>query len=182
MRKRTAFCRSFLSRWTEAEYAKALKRRKELYEALHPETKRGIAGGKASGESRRGENRTNGKMPFVQDTAARIGKSRSTVERSVALAEKLDDQAVDGSRAGGGRPGGHPGRAISPGLAISTEALGACRLQTTFCRLQRGPRRASHEAPTLPLGAVTRCDRTSHPLVPRGERTERQFVVQSARD
>ena len=80
---------------TEAQYGKALKRRKELYEALHPETKRGIAGGKASGESRRGENRTNDKMSFVQDTAAKTGTSRRTVERSVALAEKLDDQAVD---------------------------------------------------------------------------------------
>jgi len=32
---------------------------------------------------------------FAADTAAKTGTSRRTVERSVALAEKLDDQAVD---------------------------------------------------------------------------------------
>ena len=74
---------------TEAQYGKALKRRKELYEALHPETKAHKAGGHAKHGS------ASDKMSFAVDTAAKTGTSRRTVERSVALAEKLDDQAVD---------------------------------------------------------------------------------------
>ena len=90
---------------TEAQYGKALKRRKELYEALHPETKRGAVNQHTKGKM------LNDKLPFSKigdawtadqerksfaaDTAAKTGTSRRTVERSVALAEKLDDQAVD---------------------------------------------------------------------------------------
>jgi ParB family chromosome partitioning protein len=78
---------------TEAQYGKALKRRKELYEALHPETKRGATGRRGSGK---GETVSRSdSLSFTDDTAAKTGTSRRTVERSVALAEKLDDQAVD---------------------------------------------------------------------------------------
>lgn len=80
---------------TEAQYGKALKRRKELYEALHPETKRGTAGAAVSNKTRHGKDATSDKMSFAADTATKTGTSRRTVERSVALAEKLDDQAVD---------------------------------------------------------------------------------------
>ena len=50
-----------------------MKRRKELYEARWPETKAGVAGGIASGASRRGEDRTSEIISFVQDTAAKTG-------------------------------------------------------------------------------------------------------------
>ena len=53
--------------------SQALKRRKEIYETLHPETKAGTAGGKASGVSRSGKDRTSDKMSFVQDTASKTG-------------------------------------------------------------------------------------------------------------
>jgi len=72
---------------TEAQYGKALKRRKELYEALHPETKKTEGNSKAR--------KLSDNLSFSRDTAAKTGTSRRTVERSVALAEKLDDQAVD---------------------------------------------------------------------------------------
>ena len=70
---------------TEAQYGKALKRRKELYEALHPETKRGAAGAHASNKAQ-GKTHASDKMSFASDTAAKTGTSRRTVERSVALA------------------------------------------------------------------------------------------------
>jgi ParB family chromosome partitioning protein len=81
---------------TEAQYGKALKRRKELYEALHPETKHGGKPGRTDGK--RGKiksDKLSSLISFAADTAAKTGTSRRTVERSVALAEKLDDQAVD---------------------------------------------------------------------------------------
>ena len=71
--------------------AKALKRRKQIYLELHPETKRGTAGGKASGSSRRGEERTNDNVTFVQDTATKTGRSRRSVERDVAIGEAVCD-------------------------------------------------------------------------------------------
>ena len=83
---------------TAIEETRALARRQEIYEALHPETKQHVAGGKASGARRRDKNRTNDKMslvPFAEDTAAKIGKSRRTVERKVAIGQKLDKEAAE---------------------------------------------------------------------------------------
>jgi len=84
-------CRAEL---TAAQRSKQLAKRKELYESLHPETRKGVAGGKASGESRKGSKRTSDKMSFVQDTAAKTGKSKRTVERAVKVGEKLADDAL----------------------------------------------------------------------------------------
>lgn len=72
-----------------AQYAKQLKRRKELYEAMHPETKAHKAGGHAK------HNSASDKMSFAEDAATKTGKSRRTVERDIALADKLDDHAVE---------------------------------------------------------------------------------------
>lgn len=80
---------------TTAQYAKQLKRRKELYEAMHPETKAGKAPGKTDGKGGKTKNDTMTVLPFAADTAAKTGKSRRTVERDIALADKLDDAAVE---------------------------------------------------------------------------------------
>jgi ParB family chromosome partitioning protein len=72
-----------------------LQRRKAIYERLYPETRRGAAGGKASGEARRGEVRTNDKVSFVQDTASKTGESKRTVERAIHVAEHLDPEVDD---------------------------------------------------------------------------------------
>jgi ParB family chromosome partitioning protein len=77
---------------TALETCKALARRKEIYEALHPETrpvtKRGGPG--------RGKKTSDKMSPvsFTKDTAAKVGKHHRTVQRMVEIGDGLDDQAA----------------------------------------------------------------------------------------
>ena len=65
----------------DAKFAEAV----EIYEALHPETKHGASGRRGSGK---GESVSkNDNVTFSEDTAAKTGKSRRTIERAVALGE-----------------------------------------------------------------------------------------------
>ncbi len=64
-------------------------RRKEIYEALHPETKAGVAGGKA----RQGS--ANDIMSFAEDTAQRTGVTERTVERDVRIAKNITPEAKE---------------------------------------------------------------------------------------
>jgi ParB family chromosome partitioning protein len=72
---------------TKAERIKALERRKEIYEAMHPETKKPKGGRpkKNSAET----------APFSEDTAKATGKSKRSVQADVALSKCLDDLAVE---------------------------------------------------------------------------------------
>lgn len=71
------------------EYGEVLLRRKEIYEALHPETKRG--------GDRKGEEIKTSKCrfdmgtskSFAQDTAEKLGVGRRTVERQIQTAKNL---------------------------------------------------------------------------------------------
>lgn len=65
------------------ELAEGLSRRKELYEALHPETKHGAIGG-GHDRSRVSESDTLVNR-FTQDTAKRIGKSETFVREHLQL-------------------------------------------------------------------------------------------------
>lgn len=74
---------------TVLEHSQEMKRRKEIYEALHPETKRGVAGANAS-------NRTQGKtadaneiISFASDTAAKIGSTPRTVQTDIQIADSI---------------------------------------------------------------------------------------------
>ena len=80
--------------------AKALKRAKRVYLALHPETKRGGAPGAGRGKAPKNVKITS----FGEDAAAKTGKSRSTVEQAVALAESIPDDVADAIE---GTPGTH---------------------------------------------------------------------------
>jgi ParB family chromosome partitioning protein len=76
--------------YIEAERLLALARRKELYEALHPESKQGGLPGKAGG----GKAKTAESASFVSDTADKTGKAHSTVAHDQTIADNLDPQAA----------------------------------------------------------------------------------------
>ena len=64
-----------------AERKAHIGRRKELYEAKHPETKHGAVG--------RGGKSSNSEISFVDDTAAKTGRGRSTVARDAKHATRV---------------------------------------------------------------------------------------------
>lgn len=67
-----------------------LSRRKEIYEALHPETRRGMRNGQTSKTETVSVLET---KSFAQDTAEKLGVSPRTVEQKVQLAKKLTPKA-----------------------------------------------------------------------------------------
>ena len=72
------------------ELGDLLLRRKELYEALHPETQQG----KRNGQTVKNDNLTLLKTkPFSEDTAEKLGVSKRTVERLVQTAANLTPEA-----------------------------------------------------------------------------------------
>lgn len=77
--------------WLEQD--KQLRRRKAIYEELHPETSHGVAGGKASAISR-GTNdiMSSVQKTFTEDTADKLGQSQRNIQRSVARAENIIEE------------------------------------------------------------------------------------------
>jgi len=89
------FVRSGLS---AIEYGEMLLRRKEIYEALHPETKAGIA--QAAAMNRAIGNNVADKMSaasksFVEDTAAKLNVAPRTVRREIQTAKNLTQEAKE---------------------------------------------------------------------------------------
>jgi ParB/RepB/Spo0J family partition protein len=77
----------------ESEYDEALYRRKQLYEQLHPETKKSVAGGHAKhAKNDKSEKSAKPKVPFTEDAAKKLGTSRRTVEKAIARASKASDK------------------------------------------------------------------------------------------
>lgn len=72
---------------TPIDKAEFLAARKTLYEEMHPETKHGAKGGRG------GQKNEDGIIPFSKSAADKLGCSRSTVEKSVYIAEHLTPQA-----------------------------------------------------------------------------------------
>ena len=68
-----------------AERALHIGRRKELYEARHPETKHGGAAGKSGGGKKAKDLNS---RSFVRDTAAKTGKARSTIARDQGAVDR----------------------------------------------------------------------------------------------
>ncbi len=66
-----------------------LAERKAVWEALHPETKKGVKGAKAK------HNSATDMLSFAESVAQRTGLSARTVRRAVALIDGLASEAVD---------------------------------------------------------------------------------------
>uniref|UniRef100_A0A6M3J9P0 Putative methyltransferase n=1 Tax=viral metagenome TaxID=1070528 RepID=A0A6M3J9P0_9ZZZZ len=75
---------------TELERAQHLKRRKEIYEARHPQTKRG-------GDRRSGDFQTEkfSVCSFAEDTAAKVDSTPRSVRQHVRRAEKITTEAQE---------------------------------------------------------------------------------------
>jgi ParB family transcriptional regulator, chromosome partitioning protein len=78
----------------------ALKRRKEIYKQLHPETKaeqrRSAGMNRALGNNVAAESAATLEPPtFVEEVSAQTGKSQRTIRDDVAIANALDEQAAE---------------------------------------------------------------------------------------
>ena len=76
---------------TALEFGELLLRRKELYEALHPQTVQTNLGGPFRGNQHQevSDKMTQTTKSFAQDTAEKLGVGRRTVERQVQIAKRL---------------------------------------------------------------------------------------------
>ena len=77
------------------ERGELLRRKKEIYEELYPETKAGVAGGKASGEVRSTKTETDfvQKPSFVKDTAEKTGRSETVIKEELQIANNVIPEA-----------------------------------------------------------------------------------------
>ncbi|OZB28217.1 hypothetical protein [Acidiphilium sp. 34-64-41] len=75
------------TRTGQSERALFTQRRKEAYEALHPETRHG-----ANQHTRSPQNEDS--KSFADDTALRTGQSRQTIERDAHRGSKISDEAL----------------------------------------------------------------------------------------
>lgn len=84
------------SNLSAVEYGEMLLRRKELYEALHPETKATYEGGRFKGNQYSdlvADKMSATKKSFVQDTAEKLGVDPRTVRREIQTAKRLTPEA-----------------------------------------------------------------------------------------
>jgi ParB family chromosome partitioning protein len=71
---------------TALEHAEQIVRRKEIYETLHSETKRGNGPGRGHREKKR-----NKFASFAADTASKTGRDKRTIQQAVQIATNLSD-------------------------------------------------------------------------------------------
>ena len=80
---------------TPAERALFTKRRKEAYEALHPETKHGATGGTNAGKSRSEVAKFATSVDrFTSDTALKTGKSERAIQLDASRGERIPDNVL----------------------------------------------------------------------------------------
>lgn len=82
---------------TPIEFGELLLRRKEIYEALHPESVQTNQGGPFRGNQHQevSDKMTQTTKSFAQDTAEKLGIGRRTVERQVQIAKNLTPETKD---------------------------------------------------------------------------------------
>lgn len=79
-------CRNELS---PAERATQTARRKEIYEELHPETRRGVAGAEAK------HGRATDNLSFAGETSKATGKDERTIQRDAERGSKVIGEVID---------------------------------------------------------------------------------------
>lgn len=72
---------------TQSERALFTRRRKEIYEAIHPETRQGAVGRGGKSDPNIGS--------FVDDTAARTGRSRSSISADATRGERISEDVLN---------------------------------------------------------------------------------------
>jgi len=78
------------------EFSQAVAKRKRLWERINPERVQHVAGGKAKAEKSASDKMSLAETPhFSEETAELANVSRKTVERAVAIGEKLTDKAAE---------------------------------------------------------------------------------------
>jgi len=79
------------------EQTELLERRKELYEEMNPETRKGVAGGLASGISRTITESVvvPSKDSFVDSTSKLTGKSPTTIREEIAISKNLTPEVKE---------------------------------------------------------------------------------------
>ena len=78
---------------TPAQEAKAIARRKEIYEALHPETKRGAVGGGRDQSRQIGDSEK--ATRFTKTTAKLTGKPERNIQRAARRGTKIGSEQLD---------------------------------------------------------------------------------------
>jgi ParB-like nuclease domain len=78
---------------TILERGEQYRRRKEIYETLHPETKHGNGPGRGNQEKKR-----NQFVSFTADTASKIGCTPRTIQQEVQIATKLSNEVKESIR------------------------------------------------------------------------------------
>ena len=76
---------------SEIEYGDLLLRRKEIYEALHPETCHGMRNGQTSSKDCNLQSLET--KAFIQETADQLGVNKSTIARQIQTAKNLTPEA-----------------------------------------------------------------------------------------
>lgn len=85
----------------DTQTEKILKRRKEIYLQLHPETKAGVAGGTGKVKATNADSALVEARPsFVEDTAKKTGKSKRTIDTALARAEKSSNKVTEAREKG----------------------------------------------------------------------------------
>lgn len=77
--------------WLESD--KQLRRRKAIYEELHPETKQGLAG--AIGKHKPANEIISSAKTFTKDTADKLGQTQRNIQMSVARAESIIEEVEE---------------------------------------------------------------------------------------
>jgi len=78
---------------TALERGEQLARRKQIYEALHPEARKGTAGAVASNKAQGNRCNANETVSFAEDVAKKTGLAPRTIQQDVQIATNLSDEA-----------------------------------------------------------------------------------------